>query len=1160
MVTDYEYMRLSQEIYKKQTTGPNLLEINVPDKYSLTDSKWRVLSVEDQNAQNGFYGASFARVANGQMTGEIVFACRGSEGPIPFNVDWYKENINLDWYSPQFLLGAIQLFKNTQKLVNYNELRNVKYNFTGHSLGGKLAQQLLYECVESTISPHINVNREQVGQAVIFNAARTHNKFYPDSYLPDSDYRPKNSMPLDQYPVRNYILEGEVLNTRVKLGTHLGRQVQMPFSYQDGDPTGAADRHNAFSSFEYYMNGKGYFDNNSLIGTGSADILYGRDSGEVIVGGKGNDIIYGGKGSDTYKFFAGDGQDTINEVNYNGKDVDELIIYGHSLASTRLQFTHAKGIGKYARKRFGILTFENSNDSITLTYDKTNYAVGCVEKVSFANPYTNEITKTVLMKELFESHLKSGTLKVNQKNKLYTLTNGAKDFIDPVILDLDHDSSNNTIGLEESGVYFDHNGDGFAEKTGWVNAEDGLLVRDINQDGIINDGSELFGQYTVLQDGTLAKSGFEALLDLDSNGDKVIDSLDQAFGQLQIWQDFNSDGITDAGELQTLTEWGITYLNLLDHGNLEWPDGDTGNKETGQASYGTIDGVNHSMIEYSVGAAPYDTVAEEWLEEPADIQLLPDVDGSGLLHTFHQAMLRDASGQLKQWVQQFQAESDMEVRDLLLDQMVYKWTGADAVDPDSRGGIVDAQKLVVIEKYYGVSQPGHIPPGNTADTIKEFYHDIREYVYAQLMAQTHLAALYAEISMVWSTDRFVVDLSGVQNQLQSSLQAGDAGAKGRLGEFIRTSKQLYQAGSLQWTNFADFFSEQSVELAWIVESNLKNSLSGTDGNDTLTGTAGDDALAGGSGNDILSGNGGNDALFGGLGNDTYVIGKESGTVHIYEDDDTPGNADSIQLGEGILPQQVRLIRAQNDLLVSVGDQANKINVRNFFKGENYRIENIKFADGSLWNLEYILGQAQKEVRGTDQQDTFYGTALGERYLAGAGDDTAFGGAGNDTLIGEAGDDYLAGEDGNDTLDGGAGNDYLVGGTGNDTYIFGKGYGSDTIVDIDSVAGNYDQVLFNAGLSPDELIIVRNGNHLELIITDTKDKLKIVDYFSSSSNIVEAFSFADGTVWDYGYVLNHASPPAEADAGNILYGTNGNDVMQGGSGNDILYGGSGDDLL
>jgi hypothetical protein len=47
-----------------------------------------------------------------------------------------------------------------------------------------------------------------------------------------------------------------------------------------------------------------------------------------------------------------------------------------------------------------------------------------------------------------------------------------------------------TTSKENSGVYFDHDNNSFAEQSGWVGKDDGLLVFDKNNNGKIDDGSE----------------------------------------------------------------------------------------------------------------------------------------------------------------------------------------------------------------------------------------------------------------------------------------------------------------------------------------------------------------------------------------------------------------------------------------------------------------------------------------------------------------------------------------------------------------------------------------------------------------------------------------------------------------------------------------------
>ncbi|APC95729.1 hypothetical protein [Francisella tularensis] len=131
---------------------------------------------------------------------------------------------------------------------------------------------------------------------------------------------------------------------------------------------------------------------------------------------------------------------------------------------------------------------------------------------------------------------------------------------DPLTFDLDGDGIE-TLSVEE-GVLFDHEAKQVREGTGWISADDGLLVRDIDGNGTIDSGRELFGDNTLKADGTKAKDGFDALSDLDTNADGVFNSKDDAFDSVQVWQDKDQDGVTDAGELTSLVEAGISSIDL----------------------------------------------------------------------------------------------------------------------------------------------------------------------------------------------------------------------------------------------------------------------------------------------------------------------------------------------------------------------------------------------------------------------------------------------------------------------------------------------------------------------------------------------------------------------------------------------------------------------
>jgi hypothetical protein len=65
---------------------------------------------------------------------------------------------------------------------------------------------------------------------------------------------------------------------------------------------------------------------------------------------------------------------------------------------------------------------------------------------------------------------------------------------DPLILDLDGDGIE-TVGVDPNNpILFDHDGDGVKNGTGWVLPDDGFLVLDRNGNGVIDNGTELFGE------------------------------------------------------------------------------------------------------------------------------------------------------------------------------------------------------------------------------------------------------------------------------------------------------------------------------------------------------------------------------------------------------------------------------------------------------------------------------------------------------------------------------------------------------------------------------------------------------------------------------------------------------------------------------------------
>ena len=168
----------------------------------------------------------------------------------------------------------------------------------------------------------------------------------------------------------------------------------------------------------------------------------------------------------------------------------------------------------------------------------------------------------------------------------------------PLVLDLNKNGSLDLKSAWDKDVInFDLNANGKKVKTGWVGSEDGLLAIDLNKDGMINSGSELFGEYSQKQSNTGAKTfnnGFLALAKYDTNKDHKIDNKDKVFSKLLVWTDKNQDGISQKTEISSLTSVKIKSLNLK---HTKSNDYVKGNLIGLRSTYTTLDNQVHKMAD-----------------------------------------------------------------------------------------------------------------------------------------------------------------------------------------------------------------------------------------------------------------------------------------------------------------------------------------------------------------------------------------------------------------------------------------------------------------------------------------------------------------------------------------------------------------------------------
>ena len=745
--------------------------------------------------------------------------------------------------------------------------------------------------------------------------------------------------------------------------------------------------------------------------------------------------------------------------------------------------------------------------------------------------------------------------------------------LSPLVLDLDGDGVE-TID-KSSGIHFDHDGNHFAETTGWAGKDDGLLAWDKNGNGKIDNGGELFGNNTLLASGAKAANGFAALAELDSNHDGKIDANDTAFTQLRVWKDGDSNAVVADGELLSLAAAGVQSINVSFTSQTQTDAQGNQHLQTGQ--YTRTDGSTRAVDDVWFGADTARTVDQDLVTVSDAIAALPDLQGFGSVHSLHQAMAHDTSGHLQNLVQDFVNATDSLTRQVVFQQILFAWAGSDQYSANSRGTLDDGRKLYTLEAFLGESfvqihyanGPGPLASAQLVDT----YNILSKTLYGQLIAQTdRLQSLYHNIGLNWNaaTGAFDLDVTGVLSSLRSTYAANaDAGLE-LLRDFKVSLASEGSFGNEVLSKLSENWSASDQGFAFDSGTLWYNLTIGSAGNDTVSGLGstsnfimgldGNDSITGWNVADVLDGGAGSDTLNGGLGNDTYMFNLGNGADTIIDYDTTSGNNDKLQFGTGISADAIQLSRSPNgyDLTLSVNG-ADKVTLTNYFASSTYyRIETIAFADGTTWDVATTLN---KPINGTAGADTLWSIS-----------DYA------NRINGLEGNDNITGADKDDVLTGGLGNDTLSGSAGNDTYVFNLGDGADTISDYDTTSGNNDKLQFGAGISADAIQLSRslNGNDLTLSINGT-DKVTLTNHFSFSTYYrIETIAFADGTSWDYATVVNKLVYNGSSGA-DTLYGLNGygnringlegndniigadkDDVLTGGPGNDTLSGGTGND--
>lgn len=139
----------------------------------------------------------------------------------------------------------------------------------------------------------------------------------------------------------------------------------------------------------------------------------------------------------------------------------------------------------------------------------------------------------------------------------------------PIVIDVAGNGFDLTNAAQ--GVMFNMNLDAGPQYYSWTSAksDDAWLTLDRNNNGAIDNGQELFGNFAPQPQPPVGeqRNGFIALAEYDKatnggNGDGEIDSSDSIFASLRLWQDSNHNGVSESSELHSLNSLGLQTLEL----------------------------------------------------------------------------------------------------------------------------------------------------------------------------------------------------------------------------------------------------------------------------------------------------------------------------------------------------------------------------------------------------------------------------------------------------------------------------------------------------------------------------------------------------------------------------------------------------------------------
>ena len=704
---------------------------------------------------------------------------------------------------------------------------------------------------------------------------------------------------------------------------------------------------------------------------------------------------------------------------------------------------------------------------------------------------------------------------------------------DPLALDLDGDGLETLSADGHRGALFDHDGDGIRTATGWLKSDDGFLVYDRNNDGKINDLTELFSERFASN----TPHGFAALSSLDSNHDGKVDALDEQFSRLKVWRDLNEDGQSSPEELFTLSQLNIRALYTHFEAQDQWQGG---NHLTHLGQYETEEGHRHAMGDINFGYQPFYSQFIDKLTLTEEQKAAINLPGVGNVRDLREAAT--LSPKLAELLRRYRNVTTKAEQQALLPELIEAWaktgkgyqtygkalaktteyslpTGGSEGHSDSLSTNDDIQILrVTPQELESIRQAKHDPAVmqrfeankhkiatlNTlyhlniqqlyyttdgdidyiTDKVNRMYEQTLELAYRSLLSQTRLAPYFEHLTAVSQgmTPKTAEKLTAL---FDAKFKQSPEAALTDLAEFLSLLPQprAWAEGLVLLQRYTAYAKEQGIYADWqrdnqatlnvLTDIGFRFGSEGTDAADVFISHDESSTMKGEDGDDTFISGKGNDVLDGSYGADTYIFAKGHGQDVISEYDTyQSGKQDTLRFTD-VNYNDVRFRRENNDLILFGYHGNDRITIQNFYNNDYYQIGNFQFADRTL-SLEDMRREGIN-------------------------------------FVGTEGDDELTdAHDENEVSFFTGGKDVLDGSYGADTYIFAKGHGQDVITEYDTYqSGKQDRILFEHINRPDELWFSRQGDDLTIKEWHGKESLTIKDWYAHEYYQVEQIQLADG---------------------------------------------------